>query len=146
MKRAALFTLIILTARFAYGQTLPSDERLADQRIATASKRVPVTIKQCLADISSWQEKDSLDEKAKVDPSNYWYEKLSTEELLRLNAESSSCVSKLLWDQNRDRNHSSEITTILIYGKSFSSELLSRARSVILDHYLSHEWLLKGSK
>lgn len=122
------------------------DEKLesgtANARIITARKAAStVTARQCLADLSSWEAKDRADEKAKVKQPNWWYQKLSTEELARLAQETVVCFSALRLAHRRD-----EALMIPSYGRMFDRDLLDRAEAVLVERHLMHEYLLKSSK
>ena len=114
---------------------------IANARIIAARKTASVvTAQQCLADISSWGAKNHADLKADVEQPNWWYRKLSTEELVRLASESTSC-STALWHARRE----GDSRLMNSYGRMFENELLGRAEAVLIDHHLMHEYLLRGS-
>jgi hypothetical protein len=114
----------------------------ANARIIAARKTASaVTAQQCLADISSWDTKDNADEKANVQQPNWWYQKLSTEELVRLSSESASCNTAL-----RHARHVGDSRVMTSYGRMFDAELLSRAEAILVEHHLMHEYLLKSSE
>jgi hypothetical protein len=103
---------------------------------ALLAERVPsVTAKQCLSDITSWAARDDADTKAKVNSPDYWYEKLSTEEVMRLAAESLSCWRII------DRNGHA---TLVGYELRFNVELWARAKAILIRHDLLHELLLES--
>jgi hypothetical protein len=79
-----------------------------------------VTAPQCLEDLSSWETKDE-DNKAKVELPNLWYQKLSTEELVRLDAEGTYCTLPL-----RHAHHKEEAQTMPYFGRSFAAELIGK--------------------
>lgn len=140
-----LFVALLLLPVAALAQTTveeKSNSGLAFARLFAARKAASVvTAQQCLADSSSWEAKDGADERAKVEAPAYWYEKLSTEELVRLSSETVSCSTAL-----RHAHHEGDSLVMVGYGRRFDSELLSRAEAVLHDHYLMHEYLLKGSE
>jgi hypothetical protein len=72
---------------------------------------------------------------------NFWYEKLSTEELVRRARESISCGSILRHTTRRD-----DSPMMTSYGLAFEDELVSRAEAVLVEHHLMHEYMLKSSK
>jgi hypothetical protein len=114
---------------------------LASGRIIAARRAArAVTVQQCLADLSSWEAKDEADEKAKVESPDFWYAKLSTEELVRLSAESSSCSSVL-----RHAHRLDNASMMPLWGRMFENELLGRAEAILAEHYLMQEYLLQSS-
>jgi hypothetical protein len=118
-----------------------SESGLANARILAARQAATVvTAPQCSADLSSWQAKDEADDKAKVEPPAFWYQKLSTEELVRLSRESVSCGSVL-----RRAHHQDGASMMPFHGRMFDGELLVRAEVILVDHHLMHEYLLKSS-
>jgi hypothetical protein len=119
----------------------PSSEALAQKRVLRAGEPPSFTINQCLADLSSWNAKDDTDNKAKVEHPNYWYEKLSTEELIRLATECFVCFGTFQRALRRD-----DVVFVMLHERLFNIELRWRATNVLRDHGLFHEWLLKGAK
>jgi hypothetical protein len=136
--------LLLLPAR-TMAQTAVDEKmqsRTASERIVAARKAASVvTAQQCQADLSSWEAKDDADDRAKVESPNFWYEILSTEELVRLYAESASCGSALRHAHRRE-----DASMMPYYGRMFNSELLFRAENVLTEHYLMQEYLLKSSE
>jgi hypothetical protein len=113
-------------------------------RIIAARKAAStVTAQQCIADLSSWEARDDADkkanEKAKIESPDSWYQKLSTEELVRLSSESLFCGSVL-----RHAHHGVDVPLLTDYGRAFDGELLGRAEAVLVEHHLMHEYLLKN--
>ena len=143
-RRFTLYVALLWLPAGTMAQTTV-DERtesgIASARIAAARKAASVTAQQCLADLSSWRAKDNADDKAKVKEPNFWYEKLSTEELVRRARESISCGSVLRHTTRRD-----DSPMMTGYGLAFEDELVSRAEAVLVDHHLMHEYMLKSSK
>jgi hypothetical protein len=118
------------------------ESTMAHARIIAARKAASaVTTQQCLSDLSSWEARDNADEKTKVDQPNWWYQKLSTEELVRLSSESPSCSTVL-----RHAHRVGDSLETYSYGKEFDMELLFRAEDVLTEHHLMHEYLLKASE
>jgi ethanolamine ammonia-lyase small subunit len=115
---------------------------IANARIIAARKAASaVTAQQCLADISSWDAKNHTDLRANVEQPNWWYRKLSTEEIVRLASESTSCSTAL-----RHAHQEDDSRLMNSYGRMFENELLGRAEAVLIDHHLMHEYLLKSSE
>jgi hypothetical protein len=143
-RRLTLYVALLWLPAGTMAQTTV-DERtesgIASARIAAARKAASVTAQQCLADLSSWRAKDNADDKAKVKEPNFWYEKLSTEELVRRSRESISCSSVL-----RRTPHREDSPMMTSYGLAFEDELVSRAEAVLVEHNLMHEYMLKSSK
>ena len=138
------FSLLLLPA-CTIAQTTMNEKMesgTATARITAARKAASaVTAPQCLADLSSWEAKDNADDKAKVESPAYWYQKLSTEELVRLSSESASCGSALRHAHNRE-----DASMMPVYGRMFENELVGRAEAVLVEHHLMHEYLLKSSE
>jgi hypothetical protein len=109
--------------------------------LAARNAASAVTAQQCLADISSWNAKDDADEKANVKDPSWWYQKLSTEELVRLSSESTFCMGVL-----RHAHRVGDSRVIGSYGRMFYGELLDRAEALLAEHHLMHEYLLKSSE
>ena len=80
---------------------------------------------------------DAYDDKTKADAPNFWYEKLSTEELLRLTVESGNCITIIIPFRNLIR-----MLQFYSHQAEFNLELRSRAQSILYDHGLYHEYLL----
>jgi hypothetical protein len=109
--------------------------------VAARNGAKAVTAEQCLSNLSSWQATDEADRKSKVAQPNWWYQKLSTEELARLSADSHYCFPVLLGSR---RQH--EASLIIDYAPLFSTELLRRAEGVLIKHHLVNEYLLMSSE
>ena len=143
-RRLTLYVALLLLPAATMAQTT-TDERteseMAAARITAARKAASFTAQQCLADLSSWRAKDNADDKAKVKVPSFWYEKLSTEELVRRSRESISCGSVLRRTQHRE-----DSPMMTSYGLAFEDELVSRAEAVLVEHHLMHEYLLKSSE
>jgi hypothetical protein len=131
--------LILSLAGTAIAQETHSESTQAQERIRMAHMAVPTT-EQCLADLNSWAIRADSDEKKKITPPNWWFQKLSTEELERVTHEMSSCISLL-----RRAHHQEEMVTVLFYERELENELLNRAKEVLTDHFLMNEYLLKTS-
>jgi hypothetical protein len=143
-RRLTLYVALLLLPAATMSQTTV-DERMesemANARIIAAGKAASVTAQKCLANLSSWRAKDNADDKAKAKVPHFWYERLSTEQLVRLSRESISCGSVLRHTQQRE-----DSPMMTSYGLAFEDELVSRAEAVLVEHYLMHEYLLKSSK
>lgn len=114
----------------------------AHARIIAARKSASaVTAQQCLADISTWDAKEDADEKANVKDPSWWYQKLPTEELVRLSSVSTFCSGVL---RHARRVGGSRVMSS--YGRMFYGELLGRAEALLAEHHLMHEYLLKSSE
>jgi hypothetical protein len=109
--------------------------------IAARDAASAVTGQQCLADLSSWEARENADDKAKVANPNFWYQKVSTQELVRLATESLHCGPAL-----RRAHRRNDVPLMHDYEAMFNSELLHRAEAVLVEHHLMHEYLLKGSE
>lgn len=140
-----LFVVLFLLPVAALAQTTVEqtmNSGLASARIFAARKAASVvTSQQCLADLTSWEAKFDADERAKVEAPAFWYEKLSSEELVRLSSETVSCSTAL-----RHAHHVGDSPLMISYGRMFENELLNRAEAVLRDHHLMHEYLLKSSE
>ena len=136
-------TALLLLPCVAATQT--NDEKIASgvahARIVAARTASVVTTQACLADLSSWEAKDVADEKAKREAPEFWYEKLSTEELVRLSRESLSCGTVL-----KRAGHQYGASRMPLYGREFENELLWRAEAILADHFLMHEYLLRSTQ
>lgn len=141
-----LFTilLVILTVNSGAAQDIQDpqiearmNEAMARARVLAAEKSSPVTAQQCMADVSRWEAMDASDDKTKADAPNFWYEKLSTEELLRLTVESRNCITIIIPFRNLIR-----MLQFYSHQEEFNLELRSRAQSILNDHGLYHEYLL----
>ena len=145
MSRRLTFYVALLLLPVTSMAQATTDERTESEMAAariTAARKVPsVTGQQCLADLSSWRAKDTADDKAKVKAPSFWYEKLSTEELVRRSRESISCGSVLRHTQHRE-----DSPMMTSYGLAFEDELVSRAEAVLVEHHLMHEYLSKTLK
>jgi hypothetical protein len=140
MKMILIFMgLIVTLAGPAIAQDTHSESTQAAQRIRMTHMAVPTT-QQCLVDLSSWTIRADADEKMKVEPPNWWFQKLSTEELERLSHEMLSCATLL-----RRAHHQGEMVMVLLYERQLDGELLSRAKGILDDHSLMNEYLLKTS-
>jgi hypothetical protein len=116
------------------------NEGMARARGIAASKGSPVTSQQCTANLSKWEAMDATDEKAKTSSPNLWHEKLSTEELLRLETESQKCaLITPLSDHYRMLQFYTRLAT-------FATTLRFRAENILADHSLYHEYLLATSR
>jgi hypothetical protein len=138
-RRWMLWVALLFPVTTMAQTTTESDVAVA--RITAARKAASITAQQCLADLSSWRAKDTSDDKAKVKAPGFWYEKLSTEELVRRSRESISCGSILRHTQHRE-----DSPMMTSYGLAFEDELVGRAEAVLVEHHLMHEYLLKSSK
>jgi hypothetical protein len=144
-RRLIVYFVLCLLPACAIAQTTVNDKMesgTANARIIAARKAASgVTAQQCLAELSSWEAKDNADDKAKIESPAFWYQKLSTEELVRLSSESASCGSVSRHAHNREG-----ASMMPFYGRMFDAELLTRAESILVDHHLMHEYLLKSSE
>jgi hypothetical protein len=139
---AAILLLLPVTALAQTTVEQISRSGLANSRLIAARKAASsVTAKQCQADLLSWQRRNEADEKANVKQPNWWVQKLSTEELVRLDSESAFCSSLL-----RHANRPTYAEMELLYGRMFAGELLNRAEAVLIERLLMQEYLLKGSQ
>jgi hypothetical protein len=85
-RRLTLYIVLFLLPAATMAQTTVDERKeseMANARIMEARKVASVTAQRCLANLSSWRAKDNADDKAKVKAPSFWYEKLSTEELVR---------------------------------------------------------------
>jgi len=141
IRSAALLLLPVATmAQTTVDERMESG--MAHARIIAARKAASaVTAPQCSADLSSWDAKDDADEKAKIEQPNWWCQKLSTEELVRLSSESVSCRTAL-----RHAHHPGDSRVMCSYGSMFDKELLGRAEAILVEHHLMHEYLVKSSE
>jgi hypothetical protein len=142
--RLVLFVALLLLPVAISPQTTINekmDSGTAHARIIAArNAATAVTVQQCLADLSSWEARDNADDKAKVEK-QYWHQKLSTEELVRLGTESLYCAPVL-----RRAHRRGDVPLMHDYEALFNSELLHRAEAVLVEHHLMHEYLLKSSE
>lgn len=144
MRSTVLAALLLLSASVSgqdsstLGPQLESrmNEHMASARLIAAERRPSVTSKQCTADMASWDDRDDADDKAKVQAPNYWFEKLSTEELMRLSRESTACSAHYSGPQS---------TKFLNYSGVLEIELFNRAEAILRNHGLIHELLLETS-
>ena len=142
--RLTLYSALFFLPAATMTQTTVDERKeseMANARIMAARKVASVTAQRCLANLSSWRAKDNADDKAKVKAPSFWYEKLSTEELVRRSRESISCGSVL-----RHTPHREDSPMMTSYGLAFEDELVSRAEAVLVRHHLMHEYLLKSSE
>jgi hypothetical protein len=138
----AAILLLLPVAALAQTVEVKSESGLANARLMAARNAASgVTAQQCLADLASWDAKNQADERAKVKAPAIWYEKLSTEELVRLSSETVPCSTAL-----RHAHYVSDSRVMIGYGRMFDNELLNRAEAVLRDHHLMHEYLLKSSE
>jgi hypothetical protein len=81
--------------------------------------------------------RDEEDNRKKVDADNYWFQNVSSEELVRMTSEALSCksrkVSRLLGDRAAFTN----------FQASFLFELLSRAEAILRRHHFMKEYSLE---
>jgi hypothetical protein len=143
--RRAIVMLLMFAALPVTAQSIEEKmtEHLANARVLAAKTRSPVTTQQCNADLSSWEARNVADG-PKVDSPNIWYEKLSTEELLRLEAVSLSCGEKhfpLSVSEARDHKFN-----FIMWHGTFAMVLLFRAENILEDHGLYHKYLLEPSR
>jgi hypothetical protein len=134
-----LVGLILALAGTAKSQEARSESSQAQERITMAHMATPTT-EQCLADLNAWTIRANADDKMKIQPPNWWFQKLSTEELERLTHEMTSCTTLL-----RRAHHQEEMVMVLLYERQLDNELLSRAKEILGDHFLMNEYLLKTS-
>jgi len=143
--RWMVYVALLLLPACTMAQTTLKEEGesgLAHARLAAARKLASaVTAQQCLADLSSWETRDAADDSAKVESPAFWYQRLSTEELVRLSMESAACGSSL-----RHAHHRDSAAMMPYYGRMFDDELIGRAEAILAEHYLIHEYLLKSSE
>jgi hypothetical protein len=143
-----LFTVLPLSlASSLAGQSLQDpqidarmNEGMARARGIAASRNSLATTELCTADLSRWEAMDVDDKKAKADSPNYWYEKLSTEELLRQTAEIQKCA---LITPFSDHDRQLQLYMRLA---EFSMTLRFRAENILIDNKLYHEYLLAFSR
>jgi len=113
------------------------EEAMAGDRITAARKLVPVTTKQCQADLASWLTRDEEDNRKKIDADNYWFQNVSSEELVRMTSEALSCKSRKVSRLPRDR------AAFTNFQVSFLFELLSRAEAILRRHHFMKEYSLE---
>ena len=143
-RRLLAYVALLLLPACTMAQTTV-DEKIesetARNRITAARTAASVTVQQCVADLSSWEARDEADDKANIESFAYWYQKLSTEELVRLSRESLSCSSAL-----RHAHRRADASMMPAYGRMFDGELLGRAEAVLVEHHLMHAYLLRSSE
>jgi hypothetical protein len=133
----ALLLPLALPAQTNYFE--PTAEGLAKARLFAASHaRGKFTTAQCLADLASWDANDDANSKAKDKMENWWYQKLSTEELARLDREAGYCVGVLRVTHRRE-----DALQMTLFDSSFLLELGGRAEAILADHHLMQEYLLR---
>jgi uncharacterized protein YcfL len=136
-----MLAVLMLLAASVFGQD-PSESQLnegmASARLIAAERMQPVTSKQCVADMAGWEARNESDTKANVQAPDYWYEKFSTEELMRLSRESVACSGHMANGLQRAK--------FLSYDGQFLSELYGRAEAILRNHGLIHELLLETSR
>lgn len=86
MKFTMLAAFMLLSASVFGQDSIESRiaEATAGDRLTVAERFPIVTSKQCVAALASWESREQTDVTTKVKEPDYWYEKLSTEELARL--------------------------------------------------------------
>jgi hypothetical protein len=131
MKRALWFVMLIpvlLTAQELSPEMAHKlAEGMASAHVAAAHSAEAESPSICLADISTWEKRDAADQKAKKHL--WWYQLLSTEELIRLDNEAARCIGR------------PDIEAL--YSSLFQRELLSRAEAVLRDNQLLNEYLMR---
>jgi hypothetical protein len=132
--------LLLASATKAQTTEVKMDSGLASARIVAARKTIPLSAQQCLANLSVWKSNDAADEKLKVEAPAWWYQKLSTEELVRLSSQSLACGSTL------QRDHQQDQSLMRNYCLAFTTQLLFRAENVLTDNYLMNAYLLRPSR
>jgi uncharacterized protein YcfL len=136
-----MLAVLMLLAASVFGQD-PSEsqlnERIASARLIAAEQMPSVTSKQCVADVASWEARNDTDVATKVQEPSYWYEKLSTEELVRLSSETISC-------HKISTPYSIVSTKMSVWDGVFRLQLYFRAETILRNHGLIHELLLETS-
>jgi hypothetical protein len=133
-----------LLASPLFGQTTNMDtqaSQIAYARVAKARQAVRISLETCTADLSGWDARDTEDDRSKAEQPNWWYQKLSTEELVRLSGEAASCPAIFRSANDKARAHSASNWRGL-----FDATLLYRAEAVIADHHLMNDYLLSTSR
>jgi hypothetical protein len=138
MKFTGLAIFMLLSAS-VIGQDSPEsriNEATAWARLNAAELVVPITSKQCAADMSSWAARNEVDAKSNGQAPQYWYDTLSTEELARMSSESTACAGQA---------NTTEKVAWLIYEAAFMNEFALRSDTILRKHGLIHELLLDTS-
>src|SRR5260370_42239158 len=86
---AGIAALCIASA-YARQQAPPFNESLAYARLLRAHKLPSVTHGQCVSAQNDWLEKDKADKQ----DGPYWYQKISTEDLVQLTSLSTPCATQ----------------------------------------------------
>jgi hypothetical protein len=140
MKFTMLAVVMLLSASI-FGQDSIENrvaEATAGDRLTAAERYPIITSQQCVADLASWESRNQTDVAVKVTEPNYWYEKLSTEELAKLSKEAFSC-------QTISTEYSVTFSKMSVWSDYFQEQVYLRAEAVLRSHGLIHELLLETS-
>jgi hypothetical protein len=133
-----LLALLCIASAHPRQQAPQLNEKLAYARLVAAEKLPTVTHAQCFSAQGDWLERDKTDKE-----SPYWYEKVSTEELVRIASLSTACANEAIQGQNPNATGATSIAAFVARSRQFDHVLLDRAESVLHNHSLIEEYLLQ---
>jgi hypothetical protein len=132
---AALTGLCIASAD-GRQQASQLNESLAYARLVAAHGLPTVTHGQCYSAQRDWMERDKADKK---EP--WWYQRLSTEELIRMSNLSTACATEAT--KSQENSNAMSVGAFVGSGRAFDNVLLNRAEAVLHNHGLVEEYLLQ---
>jgi hypothetical protein len=131
-----VFAVLCIASTHARQQAPPFNESLAYARLIAAHKLPTVTHGQCVSAQGDWLERDKADK----ENGPYWYQKVSTEELIRMASLSTACGTEAIQGQNPN---ATSVAAFVARSRQFDYVLLTRAEAVLHNHALIEEYLLQ---
>lgn len=132
----AVLAVLYIASAHARKQAPPFNESLAYARLIAAHKLPTVTHGQCFSAQGDWLERDKTDKQN----GPYWFQQVSTEELIRMASLSTACATE--GGQGENPNATS-IAAFVARSRQFDYVLLTRAEAVLHNHALIEEYLLR---
>jgi hypothetical protein len=131
-----LLAMLCIASAHPRQQASQLNEKLAYARLIAAHKLPTVTRGQCFNAQGDWLERDKSDK----EDGPYWYQKVSTEELVRMASLSTACGTEARQGQN---SNATSVAAFVARSRQFDNVLLNRAESVLYNHSLIEEYLLQ---
>ncbi len=130
-----LLAMLCIASAHTRQQEPQFNESLAYARLVAAHKLPTVTHGQCFSAQSDWLERDKAD---KQEP--WWFQKVSTEELVRMASLATACGTGAIQGQN---HNATSVAAFVARSNQFNYVLLIRAEAVLHNHTLIEEYLLQ---
>jgi len=134
----AFLVVVSIASVHARQQTPPFNESLAYARLIATHTLPTVTHGQCYGAQGDWLERDTAKDGYKKD-GPYWYQRLSTEELVRMASLSTACATEEI--QNQSNPNATSVAAFVARTRQFEYVLLNRAETVLHNHALTEEYL-----